>query len=83
MKFHRTYRYKFDKIRIKSEIVLTKEQLERIVEIVNDLNLTVFYEPCYQISREIYYLIQEFNNNLIVKTKYTKRGNFKIELLSS
>ena len=73
-------KYKVGKIQILSDIELNKAQVGKIVDIVNELMLQGFYEPCYQISRKIYYDLEQKGSIAGVETKRTKSGNFKIRV---
>ena len=72
------YRYRFEGIRIKSDVPLTEEQQIKIVNIVNEVMEQYCYDSCYHISKNI------FNNMDCpiseVKTKYTYKKLFNIKL---
>ena len=49
------YKYKSGKVIIKSDIHLEEEQIVVIIDIINKFMEEAYYEPCYHISRKIYY----------------------------
>ena len=53
MREKKKFKYSTGRIRIISNVELTKTQIGKVVNAVNEVMLLGFYEPCYDISREI------------------------------
>ena len=55
--FRKTYKYNFGKVHIKSDVVLDEKQIASIIDVINEVMERPYYEPCYEISRNIYHKI--------------------------
>ncbi len=80
MKFRRKNTYNLYKVKIVSDFELDSDQIKRIIKIINDAMTQELYEPCFHISRNVYYFLKEKNDKIYVKTYFTRRGKARINI---
>lgn len=73
-------KYKSGKITVISDVELTQKQVEKIVDIVNEVMGLAFYESCYHISRNIFHEIKDQISSIHSVTTKSARGKLKIRL---
>ena len=70
--FSKKYKYSSGRVCIKSELKLNEENIGDIINIVNETMKTSAYEPCYFVSRRVYYEI-----NLPIEAVYSNKTRKK------